>query len=143
MYVYVCPLLLSLSPPPLPPTANPDLGHLSRMQSIRRSFRQSLKRLNVRQSMRGMQSIRRSVRPNFVRSGSMRPSMRNRSGAGVAGVGGATGAAAGGASAAASNEATPVPLRKDSVRHISFVAPSHIAGESVSYLIVASSPEFP
>ena len=109
---------------------NQDQGHLSRMQSIRRSFRQSLKRLNVRQSMRGMQSIRRSYRPNFVRSNSMRPSMKNKAYGGVGGASPIGGAGVGVvAGAAGSSEVTPVPVRRDSVRHISFVAPCHIAGE--------------
>ena len=79
-----------------------------------------------------MQSIRRSYRPNFVRSGSMRPSMKNRSHGGVVGVGGASAIGGGGigvASAAGSAEVTPVPVRRDSIRQISFVAPCHIAGE--------------
>ena len=134
-------LSLSLSPSlthslfiSVSPTATQEPSHLSRMQSIRRSFRQSLKRLNVRQSMRGMQSIRRSYRPNFVRSNSMRPSMKNKSyGGGVAGMGGASafgGGGAGVAGAPGSAEVTPVPIRRDSIRHISFAAPCHIAGES-------------
>ena len=131
----------SLPPPPalsfcsyillLFPSANPEQSHLSRMQSIRRSFRQSLKRLNVRQSMRGMQSIRRSYRPNFVRSNSMRPSMKNKAHGGVGGasvVGGRASVRA--SSAAGSAEVTPVPVRRDSIRQISFVAPCHIAGET-------------
>lgn len=94
-----------------------DQGHLSRMQSIRKSFRQSLKRLNVRRSMRGGQSTQRSFRPTFVRSGSMRPSMKNRS----------TVAGAHGASPAASNETTPMPPRRDSIRSITFSAPCQLA----------------
>lgn len=104
---------------------NPDHGGLSRMQSIRKSFRQSLKRLNVRRSMRGMQSIHRSYRPNFARSGSMRPSMKNRTQGGAA-VGGASGQ---GSVPGSSNEGTPVPLRRDSIRTISFTAPCHISGK--------------
>ena len=129
-------ILYSLSHPyssSLFPTATQEPSHLSRMQSIRRSFRQSLKRLNVRQSMRGMQSIRRSYRPNFVRSNSMRPSMKNKAySGGVAGMGGASafGGGAGVAGAPGSAEVTPVPIRRDSIRHISFAAPCHIAGES-------------
>ena len=103
---------------------NPDQGGLSRMQSIRKSFRQSLKRLNVRRSMRGMQSTNRSYRPNFVRSGSMRPSMKNRTQGGAA-VNGASG----GSVVGSSNEGTPVPLRRDSVRTIAFTAPCHISGK--------------
>ncbi len=94
---------------------NLEPGHLSRMQSIRKSFRQSLKRLNVRRSMRGGQSTQRSFRPAFVRSGSMRPSMKNRS------------AVAGGASPGTSAEATPMPPRRDSIRSITFSAPSQLA----------------
>lgn len=100
---------------------NQEQGHLSRMQSIRKSFRQSLKRLNVRRSMRGGQSTQRSFRPAFVRSGSMRPSMKNRSA--LAGVS---------ASPAASTEATPMPPRRDSIRSIAFSAPSQLARMSVS-----------
>lgn len=94
-----------------------DHGHLSRMQSIRRSFRQSLKRLNVRRSMRGGQSTQRSFRPAFVRSGSMRPSMKNRS----------PFAGSVGASPGPSNEPTPKPPRRDSVRSITFTAPCHVS----------------
>ena len=85
--------------------------------------------------MRGMQSIRRSYRPNFVRSGSMRPSMKNRSHGGVAGMGGASASGAGVVGGASSAEATPVPVRRDSIRQISFVAPSHMAGECC-YLVL-------
>ena len=96
---------------------NMEQGHLSRMQSIRKSFRQSLKRLNVRRSMRGGQSTQRSFRPAFVRSGSMRPSMKNRPP-----VAGGLGASPG-----ASHEATPMPPRRDSIRSITFSAPSQLA----------------
>ena len=87
---------------------------MSRMQSIRRSFRQSLKRLNVRHSMRGTQSMQRSYRPsNFVRTGSARPSVaKSRRGAG-------------GAAAAAT--LTPPPKR-DLIKTLTFTAPCHIAG---------------
>ena len=95
---------------------NLEQGHLSRMQSIRKSFRQSLKRLNVRRSMRGGQSTQRSFRPAFVRSGSMRPSMKNRSA-----VGGGVNA-----SPVASHEATPMPPRRDSIRSITFSAPCQL-----------------
>ncbi len=94
--------------------------HLSRMQSIRKSFRQSLKRLNVRRSMRGGQSIQRSFRPTLVRSGSTRPSMKHR--AGVSGIG---------ASPGTSNEGTPMPPRRDSIRSIVFAAPCQLAGEFI------------
>ena len=97
-----------------------DQGHLSRMQSIRKSFRQSLKRLNVRRSMRGGQSTQRSFRPALVRSGSTRPSMKNRTAL----------AAAAGPSPGASNEPTPMPTRRDSIRTITFSAPCHLARES-------------
>ena len=100
---------------------NMDQGHLSRMQSIRKSFRQSLKRLNVRRSLRGGQSTQRSFRPALVRSGSTRPSMKNRT-ALSGGVG---------ASPGASNEPTPMPPRRDSIRSITFTAPSHLARECV------------
>jgi len=97
---------------------NLEQNHLSRMQSIRKSFRQSLKRLNVRRSMRGGQSTHRSFRPSFVRSGSMRPSMKNRSAVGAVGP-----------SPGASVEATPVPPRRDSIRSISFIAPCQLSRE--------------
>lgn len=100
---------------------NLDHGHLSRMQSIRKSFRQSLKRLNVHRSMRGGQSTQRSFRPALIRSGSTRPSMKNRT-AVAAGVGPSPGA---------SNEPTPVPTRRDSIRTITFSAPCHLARESL------------
>ena len=97
---------------------NIDHSHLSRMQSIRKSFRQSLKRLNVRRSMRGGQSVQRSYRPALVRSGSTRPSMKNR--------GTVKGTAA---SPGTSNEPTPVPVRRDSVRSIVFSAPCQVSGQ--------------
>lgn len=100
---------------------NLEQGHLSRMQSIRKSFRQSLKRLNVRRSLRGGQSTQRSFRPALVRSGSTRPSMKNR-------------AAVGGGSPPTSVEATPMPPRRDSIRSITFSAPCHIGRELLSSL---------
>lgn len=93
-----------------------EQSHLSRMQSIRKSFRQSLKRLNVRRSLRGGQSTQRSFRPSLVRSGSTRPSMKHRT----------TGA---GASPATSAEPTPMPPRRDSIRFITFSAPCQLARE--------------
>ena len=62
----------------------------------------------------------------------MRPSMKNKAYGGMAGMGGASivgGAGMGVTGAAGSAEVTPVPVRRDSIRHISFVAPCHIAGE--------------
>lgn len=95
-------------------SSGPDATQMSRMQSIRRSFRQSLKRLNVRHSMRGAQSTQRSYRPsNFVRSGSARPSVvKSRRG------GGAT-------------TLTPPPKR-DLIKTLTFTAPCHIAGEFIN-----------
>ncbi len=99
-------------------------AHLSRMQSIRKSFRQSLKRLNVRRSMRGGQSVQRSYRPALVRSGSTRPSTKVKNNAGIQGSTGSTGA-----SPRSLHEAvTPAPPRRDSVKTITFSAPNHIAG---------------
>lgn len=103
--------------------ADPDHGHLSRMQSIRKSFRQSLKRLNVRRSMRGGQSIHQSYRPALVRSGSTRPSTKNRAQAAKSGGGGI------GPSPGASHEATPVAPRRDTVKSFTFSAPCQIAGQ--------------
>ena len=99
---------------------NLEQGHLSRMQSIRKSFRQSLKRLNVRRSVRDGQSTQRSFRPTLVRSGSTRPSMKNRTTA----------------SPVASNEPTPMPPRRDSIRSITFCAPCQIARECTIYNII-------
>ena len=62
----------------------------------------------------------------------MRPSMKNKAHGGMVGMGGASavgGAGVGVTGAAGSAEATPVPVRRDSIRQISFVAPCHIAGE--------------
>ncbi|CAI8051354.1 LLGL scribble cell polarity complex component 2 [Geodia barretti] len=98
-------------------SSSPDPTQMSRMQSIRRSFRQSLKRLNVRHSMRGAQSTQRSYRPsNFVRSGSARPSVAKsrRGGGGGAGT------------------MTPPPKR-DFVKTMAFTAPCHLAGHSSWY----------
>ena len=91
-------------------SSGPDLTQMSRMQSIRRSFRQSLKRMNIRHSMRGAQSTQRSYRPsNFVRSGSARPSVtKSRRG--------------GGASTLAP------PPKRDLVKTLAFTAPCHFAG---------------
>ena len=97
-------------------------GHLSRMQSIRKSFRQSLKRMNMR-SMRGGQSVHQSYRPALERSGSARPSLKSRTS--VAGSNGG----AGGASPAISHD-MPAPPRRDSVKTITFSAPNHLSGES-------------
>ena len=82
-----------------------------------------------------MQSIRRSYRPNFVRSGSMRPSMKNRSQRGVVGVGGASVVGTGATGGVGSAETTPVAVRRDSIRHISFAAPCHVAGETIILLL--------
>ena len=62
--------------------------------------------------------------------------MKMKAQGGVAGVGGASAAATAVASVSGSAEATPVPLRRDSIRHISFIAPSHVAGESLHVLHV-------
>ena len=99
-------------------SSSPDPTQMSRMQSIRRSFRQSLKRLNVRHSMRGAQSTQRSYRPsNFVRSGSARPSVAKsrRGGGGGAGT------------------MTPPPKR-DFVKTMAFTAPCHLAGVYICVL---------
>lgn len=91
-------------------SSGPDMTHMSRMQSIRRSFRQSLKRINVRHSMRGNQSTQRSYRPsNFVRSGSARPSVaKSKRGGGAATL-------------------TPPPKR-DLIKTLTFTAPCQITG---------------
>lgn len=91
-------------------SSGPDVTQMSRMQSIRRSFRQSLKRINVRHSMRGNQSTQRSYRPsNFVRSGSARPSVaKSKRGGGAATL-------------------TPPP-KKDLIKTLTFTAPCQIAG---------------
>lgn len=105
-------------------SASPEQGGgLSRMQSIRKSFRQSLKRFgDVRRSMRGLQSTQRSFRPTGLqRSGSTRPSMRNRTQGGL-------GSISVGTSQDASAEAMPLPPRKDIIKTISFTAPVQIAG---------------
>lgn len=91
------------------------------MQSIRKSFRQSLKRFDVRHSMRGLQSTQRSFRPNLQRSGSTRPSMKNRT----------QGAVGGGASTDVSVENTPLPPRRDIIKTINFTAPVQISGTEV------------
>lgn len=113
-----------------------DPTAMSRVQSIRRSFRQSLQRMNIRRSMRGMQSVNRSYRPHsspLVRSGSARPSFFNR----VASIRRTTGTSTStaskgstpqGASAVAAN--IP-PLRRDSIRTLTFTAPTHVGGSSL------------
>ena len=120
LLIFPCLYIMTATLPPS--TASPDQGGaLSRMQSIRKSFRQSLKRFDVRRSMRGLQSTQRSMRPNLQRSGSTRPSMKNRTG----GIGGGSGRAA---STDASVEATPLPPRRDIIKTINFTAPVQIGG---------------
>ena len=94
-------------------SSEPEAMQMSRMQSIRRSFRQSLKRLNIRHSMRGTQSTQRSYRPsNFVRSGSARPSVaKSRR------VGGAA--------------TLTTPPKRDLIKTLTFTAPCQIAGNCV------------
>ncbi len=117
------------NPPISPHTASPDHGGaLSRMQSIRKSFRQSLKRFDVRRSMRGLQSTQRSFRPNLQRSGSTRPSMKNRA---QGGIGGSTDV---------SVEATPLPPRRDIIKTINFTAPVNISGTAVIHLLYTVLP---
>jgi lethal(2) giant larvae protein len=104
-------------------SSGPDVTQMSRMQSIRRSFRQSLKRLNVRHSMRGAQSTQRSYRPsNFVRSGSARPSV-------------AKSRRAGGAAAAT----LAPPPKRDLIKTLTFTAPCHIAGHSSTYSLLVGT----
>ena len=112
---------------------------LSRTQSIRRSFRQSLRRLNIRQSMRGLQSVNRPYHPQpLQRSGSMRSSFLNRVSSIRRSTANSTavGANKGGAPhAAAGPEPEPkvTPPRRDSIRTIDFTAPTHMTGSSLTH----------
>lgn len=102
-------------------SSEPEAMQMSRMQSIRRSFRQSLKRLNIRHSMRGTQSTQRSYRPsNFVRSGSARPSVaKSRR------VGGAA--------------TLTTPPKRDLIKTLTFTAPCQIAGHSSTYSLLVGT----
>ncbi|XP_019850338.1 PREDICTED: lethal(2) giant larvae protein homolog 2-like [Amphimedon queenslandica] len=115
-----------------------NLTSMSRMQSIRRSFRHSMQRVNIRRSMRGLQSVNRSIRRSsdspLVRSGSARPALFNR----VSSVRRSRGANA--ASSAKENvppqsavpQAVATPqVKRDSIRTIDFTAPTHLGGSSL------------
>lgn len=110
-----------------------NLTSMSRMQSIRRSFRHSMQRVNIRRSMRGLQSVNRSIRRSsdspLVRSGSARPALFNR----VSSVRRSRGANA--ASSAKENvppQAVATPqVKRDSIRTIDFTAPTHVGGSSL------------
>ena len=116
---------------------------MSRMQSIRRSFRHSLQRVNIRHSMRGTQSINRSVRPGSMklgssplgRSGSARPATYNRiSSVRRSGMGGAstlTMEIRGKGAQPIDVQAAVQTPRRDSIRTLQFTAPTHISGSSL------------
>ena len=107
---------------------------LSRTQSIRRSFRQSLRRLNIRQSMRGMQSVNRPYHPQpLQRSGSMRGSFLNRVSSIRRSKANSTAVGVASNGPAAEAEAKVTPPRRDSIRTIDFTAPTHMTGSSLTH----------
>ena len=113
-----------------------DLSNMSRMQSIRRSFRQSLQRANIRRSMRGMQSVNKSVRPQsaLVRSGSARAATFNR----VSSIRRTSTSAVTTSTTAPAKGAAPVPkptseapvIRRDTIRTLTFTASTHVSGSA-------------
>ena len=122
-----------------------DPTTMSRMQSIRRSFRHSLQRVNIRHSMRGNQSVMRSIRPGSIRnakggpglqrSNSARPAMYNRvSSVRRSGIGGqstlTTEIRGRGAEPIDVQAAIQTP-RRDSIRTLQFTAPTRVAGSSL------------
>jgi lethal(2) giant larvae protein len=124
-----------------------DINSMSRMQSIRRSFRQSLQRMNIRRSMRGTQSINRSYRPQdgpLRRSGSARPSFFNRTTSirRTSGNINATANTKGKSSDKGANNvaaAAPAPLKRDSVRTIFFTAPTNMESSSLVHGMVVGT----
>lgn len=127
-----------------------DPTTMSRVQSIRRSFRHSLQRVNIRHSMRGNQSVSRSVRPGSIRAvkggfggggpglqrtGSARPGTYNRvasvrrSGVGQNNLQ-TTEIRGRGAEPIDVQAAIQTP-RRDSIRTLMFTAPTHVSGSSL------------
>lgn len=117
-----------------------DLNSMSRMQSIRRSFRHSMQRVNIRRSMRGLQSVNRSIRRSsdspLARSGSARPALFNR----VSSVRRSRGSNAASSTkenvpppsaASQATGAAPPPMKRDSIRTMTFTAPTHVGGSSL------------
>ena len=123
-----------------------DPTTMSRMQSIRRSFRHSLQRVNIRHSMRGNQSVYRSVRPGSIRggkgggqglqrSGSARPGTYNRVASvrrsGMGGQSTLTTEIRGRGAEPIDVQATIQTPRRDSIRTLQFTAPTHVSGSSL------------
>ena len=90
-----------------------------RLQSIRKSFRQSMRRFNLSRSMRASQSVSRPVRPGQERSRSFR------------GIG-----AAAGAMQSLTSEPT---LKRDGVRILNFTPPICLSGTQTHYTIWAGT----
>lgn len=115
-----------------------DLSNMSRLQSIRRSFRQSLQRVNIRRSMRGMQSVNRSVRPQstLVRSGSARAatfarvSSIRRTNTNTTPNSTAAPAPAKGAGPGVQQVSAVPVVRRDTIRTLTFTAPTHVSGSA-------------
>lgn len=90
-----------------------------RLQSIRKSFRQSMRRFNLSRSMRASQSVSRPVRPGQERSRSFR------------GIG-----AAAGAMQSLTSEPT---LKRDGVRILNFTPPICLSGTQTHYTLWAGT----
>lgn len=90
-------------------TYDPDqVDHTStRLQSVRRSFRQSMRRFSLRRSLRGGQSVRQTLRPQQLQRGA---------------------SSRGGSLPATVRMGTMAPAKRDSVRVMSFTSPLHIHG---------------
>ena len=123
-----------------------DPTTMSRMQSIRRSFRHSLQRVNIRHSMRGNQSVNRSVRPGSMRamkgggqglqrSNSARAGTYNRVASvrrsGMGGQSTLTTEIRGRGAEPINVQATIQAPRRDSIRTLQFTAPTHVTGSSL------------
>jgi len=90
-----------------------------RLQSIRKSFRQSMRRFNLSRSMRASQSVSRSVRPGQERSRSFR------------GIG-----AASGAIQPLTNDTV---LKRDGMRTLAFTPPICLSGTQTHYTLWAGT----
>ncbi len=120
-----------------------DPTSMSRMQSIRRSFRHSMQRVNIRHSMRGNQSVNRSLRPGSMRamkaggqglqrSGSARAGTYNRvASVRRSGMGGQNTEIRGRGAEPIDVQATIQAPRRDSIRTLQFTAPTHVSGSSL------------
>ena len=79
----------------------------TRLQSVRKSFRQSMRRFSLRRSLRGAQSVRRTLRPQQLQRGA---------------------SSRGGSLPATARAGSMAPVKRDSVRVMSFTTPLHVHG---------------